>query len=83
LPLDADRNLTHLGESWRAAPIPPEQINAMSSKRTISNWQPPVMAGTLAKIETYLSATFSGAERHVRRLGKIAALELHSGVAKS
>jgi ribose 5-phosphate isomerase B len=33
-------------------------------------------------VETYLSATFSGAERHVRRLAKIAALEVHSAVAK-
>lgn len=33
-------------------------------------------------VETYLSATFSGAERHVRRLAKIAALELHSAVSK-
>lgn len=33
-------------------------------------------------VEAYLSATFSGAERHVRRLGKIAALETHSAAAK-
>jgi len=33
-------------------------------------------------VETYLSARFSGAERHVRRLGKIAALEAHSAVAQ-
>jgi ribose 5-phosphate isomerase B len=32
-------------------------------------------------VEAYLLATFSGAERHVRRLGKIAALEAHSAVA--
>ena len=33
-------------------------------------------------VGAYLSATFSGAERHVRRLGKVAALEAHFAVAK-
>jgi len=40
----------------------------------------PLLAWDL--VETYLSARFSGAERHVRRLGKVAALEAHLAVAK-
>ena len=40
----------------------------------------PLLAWDL--VETYLSAQFSGAERHVRRLGKVAALEAQSTVAR-
>ena len=40
----------------------------------------PLLAWDL--VETYLSAKFSGAERHVRRLGKVAALEAHLAVAQ-
>ena len=40
----------------------------------------PLLAWDL--VETYLSARFSGAERHVRRLGKVAALETHLAVAQ-
>jgi ribose 5-phosphate isomerase B len=36
----------------------------------------PLLAWDL--VETYLSAKFSGAARHVRRLGKVAALEAHA-----
>ena len=36
----------------------------------------PLLAWDL--VETYLSAKFSGAERHVRRLAKVAALEAHA-----